>query len=130
MSTAAETTSASGPRYRVDEYTTVLDDDSRPVEPGSGVVGHLVARREHLPLGYYKDEAKCKATFVVVDGVRWAFPGDMATVDADGTVVLLGRGSISINTGGKKVYPEEVEALLKGHPDIKDAVVVGATDEQ
>jgi acyl-CoA synthetase (AMP-forming)/AMP-acid ligase II len=127
MSTAADP--VGGPRFRVDDYTTVLDDDSRPVEPGSGVVGQL-ARRGHLPLGYYKDEAKSKATFVVVAGVRWALPGDMATVDADGTVVFLGRGSISINTGGEKVYPEEVEAVLKGHPDVNDAVVVGAPDEQ
>ena len=87
-------------------------------------------RHGHLPLGYYKDEAKSKATFVVANGVRWALPGDMATVDRDGTVVLLGHGSISINTGGEKVYPEEVEAVLKGHPDVEDAVVVGALDEQ
>ena len=118
-----------GPRFTVDHNTAVLDDDGRPVEPGSGVVGHL-ARRGHLPLGYYKDEAKSASTFTVVDGIRWALPGDMATVEEDGTVVLLGRGSIAINTGGEKVYPEEVEAVLKGHPDIDDAVVVGLPDER
>ncbi|MFN8037321.1 MAG: acyl-CoA synthetase [Acidimicrobiia bacterium] len=121
--------SVDGSRFRVDTLTTVLDDDGRAVEPGSGVVGHL-ARRGHLPLGYYKDEAKTAAAFVDVDGVRWALPGDMATVEADGTVALLGRGSVSINTGGEKVYPEEVEAVLKGHPDVADAIVVGTPDEQ
>jgi 3-oxocholest-4-en-26-oate---CoA ligase len=118
-----------GPRFTVDHNTAVLDDSGRPVEPGSGVVGHL-ACRGHLPLGYYKDEAKSASTFTVVDGIRWALPGDMATVEEDGTVVLLGRGSIAINTGGEKVYPEEVEAVLKGHPDIDDAVVVGLPDER
>jgi acyl-CoA synthetase (AMP-forming)/AMP-acid ligase II len=118
-----------GPRFTVDDQTTVLDDAGRPVEPGSGAVGRL-ARRGHVPLGYYKDEAKTAATFVVVDGVRWVLPGDMATISRDGTVVLLGRGSLSINTGGEKVYPEEVEAVLKGHPDVEDAVVVGVPDER
>jgi 3-oxocholest-4-en-26-oate---CoA ligase len=107
----------------------VLDDDDRPVAPGSGVVGRL-ACRGHVPLGYYKDEAKTASTFVTLDGVRWVLPGDMATVDDDGTVVLLGRGSVSINTGGEKVYPEEVEASLKAHPDVMDAVVVGLPDER
>ena len=79
--------------------------------PGSGEVGRL-ARKGHVPIGYYKDEAKTKATFLEVDGERWVLPGDNATVDADGTVVLLGRGSTSINTGGEKVYPEEVETAL------------------
>jgi acyl-CoA synthetase (AMP-forming)/AMP-acid ligase II len=105
----------------------VLDDDGHSVAPGSGAVGHL-ARRGHMPLGYYKDPAKTAATFVVVDGVRWALPGDMAMIDADGTIVLLGRGSTSINTGGEKVYCEEVEAVLRGHPDVGDAVVVGVPD--
>ena len=97
--------------------------------PGSGVVGRL-ARRGHVPLGYYKDAAKTAATFVEIDGERWALPGDIATVDADGTIVLLGRGSVCINTGGEKVYPEEVEAVLKGHPGVFDAVVVGLPDER
>jgi 3-oxocholest-4-en-26-oate---CoA ligase len=120
---------AEGPRFTVNEQTTVLDDEDRPVAPGSGVVGRL-ARRGHVPLGYYKDEAKTASTFVTLDGVRWVLPGDMATVDDDGTVVLLGRGSVSINTGGEKVYPEEVEASLKAHPDVMDAVVVGLPDER
>jgi acyl-CoA synthetase (AMP-forming)/AMP-acid ligase II len=83
-----------------------------------------------VPLGYYKDDEKTATTIVEADGVRWVLAGDMATVDADGTVVLLGRGSISINTGGEKVYPEEVEAVLKAHHAIDDAVVVGVPDER
>jgi len=114
-------------RFVPDDRTAVLDDEGRPIGPGSGDVGHL-ARRGHMPLGYHKDAAKTAATFVLVDGVRWALPGDMATIEADGTIVLLGRGSTSINTGGEKVYCEEVESVLRGHPDIADAVVVGVPD--
>ena len=84
----------------------MLDDDLRPVAPG--VVGKL-ARRGHVPLGYYKDPEKTAATFPVVDGVRWSVPGDHARIEDDGTITVLGRGSVSINTGGEKVYPEEVE---------------------
>ena len=99
------------------------------VVPGSGVVGRL-ARSGHIPLGYYKDAQKTADTFVEVDGVRWVTPGDFAIVDTDGTIVLRGRGSVSINTGGEKVFPEEVEASLKEHPDVFDAVVVGVPDER
>jgi acyl-CoA synthetase (AMP-forming)/AMP-acid ligase II len=119
-----------GPRFPANEWTAVLGDDLRPVEPGSGVVGRL-ARRGHIPLGYHKDEAKTAATFLTdPDGVRWAVPGDHGTVDADGMIALLGRGSGCINSGGEKIYPEEVEAALKSHPDVFDAVVVGAPDER
>ena len=121
--------SAGAERFTVDANTAVLDDSLQPVAPGSGAVGRL-ARRGHVPLGYYKDEAKTRATFVEADGVRWVLPGDMATVEEDGTVVLLGRGSGSINTGGEKVFPEEVEAVLKGHPAIYDALVVGVPDDR
>ncbi len=116
-------------QFTADERTAVLDDDLRPVTPGSGEVGRI-ARRGHVPLRYHKDDAKTAATFVTVDGVRWALPGDMATVDDDGTVVLLGRGSGSINTGGEKVFPEEVEAVLKAHPAVLDVLVVGVPDER
>jgi acyl-CoA synthetase (AMP-forming)/AMP-acid ligase II len=109
--------------------TTVFDDDLRPVAPGSGAVGRL-ATAGRVPVGYYKDEQKSAEAFVTVDGVRWSLPGDMATVDADGTVRLLGRGSLCINTGGEKVYPEEVEAVLKLHPAVADALVVGVPDER
>lgn len=118
-----------GPRFTMGEETTVLDEGGRPVEPGSGQVGRL-ARRGRIPLEYYKDPEKTAETFVEIDGVRWVFPGDGATVDADGTIVVLGRGSVSINTGGEKVFPEEVEAALKSHPDVFDAVVVGVPDER
>src|SRR5215211_7721039 len=119
-----------GPRFTMGEFMTVLDDELRPVAPGSGVVG-LLARRGHIPLGYYKDAEKTAATFVVAaDGTRWVVPGDYAVVEPDGTITLLGRGSVCINSGGEKVYPEEVEAALKSHPDVFDAVVVGAQDDR
>jgi acyl-CoA synthetase (AMP-forming)/AMP-acid ligase II len=121
---------AAGPKFTMGPDTTVLDDDLRPVEPGSGVVGRL-AKRGHIPLGYYKDDAKTAATVLTAaDGTRWVVPGDFATVDADGTLVLLGRGSVCINTGGEKVFPEEVEAAVKSHPDVFDAVVVGVDDDR
>ena len=109
--------------------TAVIDDKLRPVAPGSGIVGRL-ATRGRVPLGYYKDPERSARTFVEIDGQRWSLPGDMATIDADGTVHLLGRGSLCINTGGEKVYPEEVEAALKSHPDVADAIVLGAPDER
>ncbi len=115
------------PRFSVNAQTTVLDDELRPAAPG--VVGKL-ARRGRIPLGYYNDPEKTAATFPVVDGVRWSVPGDHARIEDDGTITLLGRGSVSINTGGEKVYPEEVEAALKGHPKVFDAVVVGVPDER
>jgi acyl-CoA synthetase (AMP-forming)/AMP-acid ligase II len=109
------------------DTTVVLDDDLKPVAPGSGVVGR-VATTGRIPLGYYNDLEKTAATFIEVDGRRYALPGDMATVDANGSLRLLGRGSLCINTGGEKVYPEEVEAALKLHPRVVDAVVVGVPD--
>jgi acyl-CoA synthetase (AMP-forming)/AMP-acid ligase II len=109
--------------------TAVFDDRLAPVAPGSGVVGRL-ATRGRLPLGYHGDARLTARTFVEIDGTRWSMPGDMATVDADGTVRVLGRGSLCINTGGEKVYPEEVEAVLTAHPAVADAVVVGVPDER
>lgn len=117
------------PRFTVNAQTQVLGDDGYPVTPGSGQVGRL-ARKGRVPLGYYKDEVKTKATFLEVDGERWVMPGDNATVDEDGTVVLLGRGSTAINTGGEKVYPEEVETALMTSPDVADVIVVGLPDER
>jgi acyl-CoA synthetase (AMP-forming)/AMP-acid ligase II len=127
LHTAGETSTA--PKFTVNAQTQVLGDDGKPVAPGSGQVGRL-ARKGHVPLGYYKDEVKTKATFLEVDGERWVLPGDNATVDEDGTVVLLGRGSTSINTGGEKVYPEEVETALMTSPDIADVIVVGLPDDR
>jgi 3-oxocholest-4-en-26-oate---CoA ligase len=116
-----------GPRFRMNEWTTVITDegDVAPV----GEVG-LLARRGHVPLGYYKDEAKTAATFVELHGTRWAIPGDRAVIEEGGLINVLGRGSQCINTGGEKVFPEEVEAVLKSHPDVYDAIVVGVPDER
>lgn len=111
------------------DTTAVLGDDLQVVEPGSDVVGR-VALTGRIPLGYYNDPEKSAATFVEADGRRWVLTGDMATVDPEGTIVLLGRGSQVINTGGEKVYPEEVEASLKGHASVYDAVVAGVPDDR
>ena len=116
------------PQLRVDERTDVLDADLRPVVAGSGAHGHL-ARSGHIPIGYLGDEAKTAQTFVEAGGARWALSGDVATVGADGTITVLGRGSLCINTGGEKVFPEEVEAVLKEHGDVEDALVVGVPDD-
>ena len=97
--------------------------------PGSGDQGKL-ARSGWIPLGYWKDEAKTAATFPSVDGVRYSVPGDMATIEADGTISVFGRSSMVINTGGEKVFPEEVEAAVKGHPAVFDSLVVGVPDER
>ena len=107
----------------------MLNEDGDPIEPGSGQIG-LVARSGRLPLGYYKDPDKSAATFQLIDGERYSIPGDYATVEADGTVSLKGRGSQCINTGGEKVYPEEVEEALKLHLTVHDAAVVGLPDEK
>jgi 3-oxocholest-4-en-26-oate---CoA ligase len=113
----------------LDRDTKVITDDGRFVEPGSGEQG-MLARRGRTSLGYYKDEAKTDATFRVVDGERWLVPGDAATVEADGTITLLGRGSVSINTGGEKVFPQEVEDVVTAHPAVRDALVVGVPDDR
>ncbi|MCC3328538.1 acyl-CoA synthetase [Nocardia abscessus] len=122
-------THTGGPRVKIDASTDVLDENGDPVQPGSGQVG-ILARRGHIPLGYYKDEAKTAATFKEFNGIRYAIPGDFARVEEDGTVTMLGRGSVSINSGGEKIYPEEVEGALKTHPEIFDALVVGIEDER
>ena len=109
--------------------TLVLDDDDRPVEPGSGIVGRIVTGGR-LPLRYHGDPEKTAATFLTYEGARWLVTGDLATVADDGTVELLGRGSVSINTGGEKVHPEEVESVLHGHPSVADVLVVGVPDER
>jgi acyl-CoA synthetase (AMP-forming)/AMP-acid ligase II len=107
----------------------VIDEDGREIQPGSGNRGRL-ALRGRGPIGYYKDPEKSAATFMVIDGGRYSIPGDFATVDADGSIQLLGRGSVCINTGGEKVFPEEVEEILKLHPSVADAVVVGVPDDR
>jgi acyl-CoA synthetase (AMP-forming)/AMP-acid ligase II len=105
----------------------VFTEDGRRVVPGSGERG-LVAVTGFLPAGYYKDPEKTDRTFRVFEGIRWSVPGDWAEVNADGSLKLLGRGSVCINTGGEKVFPEEVEEALKTHVAVRDAVVVGVPD--
>jgi acyl-CoA synthetase (AMP-forming)/AMP-acid ligase II len=116
-------------QFAIGPNNAVFTDDGRRVEPGSNEMG-MVAVGGFIPVGYYKDEAKSAVTFRTVEGRRWSIPGDYATVNADGTIHLLGRGSVCINTGGEKVFPEEVEEALKTHPAVRDAVVVGLPDER
>ena len=116
-------------KFELSPDTIVIDDDNRPVEPGSGTVGRLAVGGRQ-PLGYYKDEEKTAKTFLTIDGTRYSCPGDFATVDPDGKITLLGRGSVCINTGGEKVFPEEVEEALKMHPAVQDAVAVGVPDDK
>ena len=116
-------------RFRIGPNCKVFTPEGEEVEPGSGVAG-FIARSGPIPAGYYKDEKKSAETFRTLQGRRWSIPGDWCTVNADGTLELLGRGSVCINTGGEKVYPEEVEEALKLHPSVADAVVVGLPDEQ
>jgi acyl-CoA synthetase (AMP-forming)/AMP-acid ligase II len=118
------------PQFQLGPDTAVLRDDLTPVEPGSGERG-MLARSGRIPLGYYEDEEKTAETFVTDGaGKRWVIPGDIASVEADGIITVFGRGSVSINSGGEKIFPEEVEAALKSHPDVFDAVVVGVPDER
>jgi 3-oxocholest-4-en-26-oate---CoA ligase len=126
VSTAADPSGTAkfvlGPRARV------ISDAGHDVVPGSGEMGR-VAIGGYTPIGYYKDPDKSAATFVTIDGATYSMPGDYATVEVDGTLSLLGRGSVVINTGGEKVFPEEVEEVLKAHPGVLDAVTVGVPDE-
>src|SRR5271166_4372499 len=116
-----------GPTVMAGPDVIVLGDDGQPAAPGQ--VGRL-ARGGHVPLGYYKDPVRTAAMFAEVQGQRYAIPGDMARVEDDGTITLLGRGNTCVNTGGEKVFPEEVEGALKSHPDVFDALVIGVPDER
>ncbi|MEN9315890.1 MAG: hypothetical protein RIS35_2283 [Pseudomonadota bacterium] len=116
-------------KFAIGEDVRVFAPDDREVVPGSGEAG-IIARCGAIPQGYYKDPAKTAATYRTIGGVRYAMPGDHCTVEADGTITLLGRGSGCINTAGEKVFPEEVEEVLKQHPDVEDALVVGLPDEK
>jgi 3-oxocholest-4-en-26-oate---CoA ligase len=118
-----------GPTVNAVVDTVVLDEDLNELAPGSGKIGK-VARKGNIPLGYFNDPAKTAETFVTAHGVRYAIPGDFALLEEDGTITLLGRGSVSINSGGEKIYPEEVEAAVKSHPGVWDATVVGVPDER
>ncbi len=114
-------------RFEPDPTTAVLDEDLTPLPPGSPKIGRL-ARRAHIPLGYLDDPARSATTFPVVDGVRWAIPGDLATIGEDGSVTVLGRDASTINSGGEKVFAEQVEVVLRAHPAVLDAIVVGLPD--
>ncbi|MFM1751634.1 MAG: hypothetical protein RL119_596 [Actinomycetota bacterium] len=110
--------------------TKVFGPDDSEVVPGSGVVGVVGVSGPNVPLGYYKDAEKSARTFREIGGVRYSFPGDMATVEADGTITLLGRGSNCINTAGEKVFPEEVEEAVKTHAAVADCLIFGIPDEK
>jgi fatty-acyl-CoA synthase len=116
-------------RFKASDRLVVVTDDGEVAQPGDGKIGMLGVGGA-IPLGYYKDQEKTAATFRTVHGRRYSIPGDYATVEADGEIRLLGRGSACINTGGEKVYPEEVELVLRSHPDVFDCVVVGVKDER
>jgi len=116
-------------RFKLLPTTKVLTEDGREVVPGSGEIG-LLAVGGNVPVGYYKDEAKSAATFRNIGGIRYSIPGDWATVRADGTIQLLGRGNQCINTGGEKVFPEEVEEAVKTYPTLDDCLVFGLPDER
>jgi len=116
-------------RFTLGPDALVVGDDDRPLEPGSGEIGR-VAVAGAVPVGYYKDPEKSAATFIEIDGRRYSVPGDYAMVEVDGSLTLLGRGSVCINTGGEKVFPEEVEEALKSHPAVFDAVAVGVPDDR
>lgn len=127
VSTRDESTTTA--KFQLNPGVKVFDDDFNEILPGSGGTGRL-ATSGLVPVGYYKDPKKSAETFIEVDGTRYSFPGDFATVEEDGTITLLGRGSNCINTAGEKVYPEEVEEAVKKHPEVEDCLVVGITDER
>jgi len=116
-----------GPTVTAVRDSVVLDADLRVMRPGTGEVGRL-ARSGNIPIGYYKDPVKTGEVFIDVEGTRYVMTGDLAVLEEDGAISLLGRGSVSINTGGEKVFPEEVEAAVKSHPDVYDVTVVGVPD--
>ncbi|MFP6626728.1 MAG: acyl-CoA synthetase [Deltaproteobacteria bacterium] len=127
LSTAAETVQLGS--FKIGDRVKVFTDDLHEVQPGSDEIGR-VARSGNIPSGYYKDPDKTAQTFPTINGVRYSIPGDYARVKTDGTLVLLGRGSVCINTGGEKVFPEEIEETLKRHPSVEDAAVVGLPDDK
>lgn len=116
-------------KFQIGDTCKVFDEEDNEVVPGSGKPG-FIAIPGNIPVGYYKDEEKTAKTFRTVGGVRYSIPGDWCTVEEDGSLTLLGRGSVCINTAGEKVYPEEIEEALKTHPSVEDALVIGVPDEK
>ncbi|MFZ4122104.1 MAG: AMP-binding protein [Caulobacterales bacterium] len=129
MSAAPGAASGAATRFKADDRTKVVTDDGREVVPGSGEIGRIF-RGGPIPLGYYKDPEKSARAFTEYNGARYAVPGDYATIEQDGSITLIGRGSQVINTGGEKVFVEEVEEALKTHPAVDDALVFGVADEK
>ncbi len=123
-------TKAGTAKFKLNPGTRVIDENDRDVEPGSGDIGLVALTGPMVPLGYYKDAEKSARTFREIDGSRYSIPGDMATVEADGAITLLGRGSHCINTAGEKVFPEEVEEAVKTHASVADCLVFGVPDER
>jgi len=121
--------SGGGPKFNRSEYSAILNLDTHQIIPHTDTktIGFL-ARKGHVPIAYYKDKEKSEKTFIKVDGERYSIPGDMAKYESDGQMTLLGRGSVSINSGGEKIFPEEVEMALKAHPNVFDCLVVGVSD--
>jgi acyl-CoA synthetase (AMP-forming)/AMP-acid ligase II len=117
-----------GPRVKPHRDAIVIDENNQPLPPGTGQIGRI-ARGGNVPLGYYKDEERTAKLFVEIDGRRYVVPGDSAILEENGEITLLGRGDLCINTGGEKVFPEEVEGTLKSHPGVFDALVLGVPDE-
>ena len=128
-STTTKDADAKVAKFRLGPNVKVFTEDHEEVQPGSGESG-FVAKAGGIPSGYYKDPEKTAKTFPLINGVRYSIPGDWCQVEADGTLTLLGRGSVCINTAGEKVYPEEVEEALKTHQNVEDALVVGVPDEK
>jgi fatty-acyl-CoA synthase len=126
-SASAADATAETAKFMVTPNSACFTEDGRRVVPGSGERG-MLAVSGYLPVGYYKDAEKTERTFKIFEGRRWSVPGDWATVEADGSLRLLGRGSQVINTGGEKVFPEEVEEAIKRYPGVSDAAVVGVPD--
>jgi len=125
----SDPTKATTASFSLGEFTKVIDDEGKEVVPGSGERGRL-ALGGPLPVGYYNDAKKSEETWPTIDGRRYSIPGDYATVEVDGSITLLGRGSACINSGGEKIYPEEVEEALKRHSAVEDCNVVGVPDER
>ena len=126
----ASAISTDGPVVSIAQGTVVIDDDNNVLDPATdvGKTGRT-AKEGFVPVGYYKDPVKSAKTFVEINGTRYSIPGDYARIEEGGRLTLLGRGSNCVNTGGEKVYPEEVEGAVKGHPDVYDVLVVGLPDE-